>query len=219
MATNSKEAQRRYDAARSPRSRCYAGVLYTDSAPSDWLTRLNSEHIQALISPLHDSDITEDGKPKKEHYHVMLMYDSPVPFSTAEKVFQLIGAVPERYANGAPKPIKSAKGYARYLVHMDDHDKHRYDEKDVIEVGGCTWAAVALGNDELVNVMLDEIEAFIDERKLTTYRMLCKIAREEYPDWVRVIRSHTFHLTAYLKSAEYEQKKAWVEAHYDDSVM
>ena len=58
------------------RSRTWAFEIYPDSADSNWYNQLCELMIHAYISPLHDQDIDEDGKPKKPHYHIMLMYDT-----------------------------------------------------------------------------------------------------------------------------------------------
>lgn len=44
--------------------------------------------------------------------------------------------------------VRSIKAYVRYLVHMDDLDKHRYSEADVSELCGASWGAVALDEHE-----------------------------------------------------------------------
>ena len=44
------------------RNTYYATIVYPESAPTDWLDKLEEEHIQALVSPIHDKDIEKDGK-------------------------------------------------------------------------------------------------------------------------------------------------------------
>lgn len=64
MATNSKEKQREYEARRGVRTRGWACIVYPESAPDGWMDALREQHLQMLISPLHDSDVTADGEPK-----------------------------------------------------------------------------------------------------------------------------------------------------------
>ena len=54
------------------RTRNYGTVVYPESAPSDWISRLQEQLVPALISPLHDRDINSDGTIKKPHFHVMI---------------------------------------------------------------------------------------------------------------------------------------------------
>ena len=99
------------------KTRGYACVIYTDSAPENWKERLIETHIPALISPYHDKDVNADGGPKKPHYHVMIIFDGPRTKNQAEEVLTPIGA-----ANGEVKALNSITGYARYLCHLDNPD-------------------------------------------------------------------------------------------------
>ena len=168
-----REAQRRADAKRRARSRGWACIVYPESAPDGWLDALADAHIQTLVSPLHDADVTADGTPKKPHYHCLAMFENPVP----EK------------------------------VHADDHDKHRYDDHDVIELGGASWAAVALDESEERDRILTEVEDWLDEQGVVSYRTLCRYARTHRPDWLHVVRTSTVHLMAYVKSAAWEDSQ------------
>lgn len=198
-----KEAQQRADAKRAgKRARGWACIVYPESAPADWMARLNEAHIQTLISPLHDKDVTAEKTPKKPHYHVLAMFENPVGESSAKNYFKRIGVT------APPEKIDTIKGYARYLVHMDDHDKHRYSEKDVVALAGASWAATALDEAEEVNAILDEIEDFIAESGCVSYFALCRYARAERSDWTRVIRKNTIHLTALLKAFHWELERA-----------
>lgn len=199
-----KAAQKRYNEKRKTqkdkqRVRSWACIVYPESAPADWLEALKGNHVQALVSPLHDSDVTATGEPKKPHYHVMLMFDNPVPESKARGIFETIGVT------APPEKLQSTKAYARYLVHMDDHDKHRYRDQDVMELCGASWAGVALDEAEEKDRLLDEIEDYIDEYSVVSYRALLQYARHSRPEWKRVIRSNTIHLTNYVKSLAWEE--------------
>ena len=61
-------------------ARNFATVVYLESAPADWMERLDQHHIAALVSPLHDKDKNPSGEPKKAHYHVLLMFESPTDY-------------------------------------------------------------------------------------------------------------------------------------------
>ena len=185
--------------AKSVKSRGWACIVYPESAPADWVSQLEDGHVPVLISPLHDSDQRADGERKKAHYHVLAVWDGPTTEQAARDFFSRagVGAPPERVA--------SLRGYARYLIHLDDHDKHRYDAADVIAISGADWASVALDEGQLVDRALDEIETWIDTTGCISYAALCRYARAERPDWTSVIRTHTIHLTALLRSLEWER--------------
>lgn len=204
MATNSKEKQREYDKKRAgKRSRVWACIVYPESAPADWLEQLKGLHLRVLVSPLHDRDVDAEGNPKKPHYHVLIIFEAPVALSTAKQSFSVVGYT------GQPEQVNSARGYARYLLHMDDHDKFPYFQDPackVMEIGGASWSSIALDEAEELDRILDEIEDWIDEQGVTSYRVLCAYARSERPEWKHVVRTHTIHCKAYLRSMEYDCK-------------
>ena len=103
------------------RTRNFATVVYPESAPDNWQSILEEQFVPAFISPLHDSDLNPTGEPKKEHYHVVIMYDSVKTMEQAQDLFQKIGGV------GCER-VQSIRGYARYLCHLDNPDKHQYDQ-------------------------------------------------------------------------------------------
>lgn len=182
-----------------PKARGWACIVYPDSAPEDWVSRLEDGHVQTLISPLHDRDVRGDGSAKKSHWHVLALWDGPTTAATAAAYFARAGVT------APPEVVQSVRGYARYLVHLDDHDKVRYDERDVLALSGATWAGVALDETDQVDRALDEIEAWIDGTGCISYAALCRYARAERPEWTHVVRTHTIHLTALLRSLEWER--------------
>lgn len=196
-----RKAQRKYEEKRGERSRGWACIVYPESAPDGWLDALSESHTQVLVSPLHDSDVTADGQPKKPHWHVLAMFETPVTERAARALFAAAGVAQP------PERVRSLKAYARYLVHMDDHDKHRYDEGGVVGLCGASWASVALDEHEERDMLLTEIEDWLDEQGVTSYRTLCRYARAHRPEWVHVVRTSTIHLMAYVRSAEWEDSR------------
>ena len=53
----------------SKRTRNYAPIIYPDSAPENWLDILSDFHVQAFVSPLHDSDLTNEVSFLPFQYH------------------------------------------------------------------------------------------------------------------------------------------------------
>lgn len=187
------------------KARGWACIVYPESAPPDWVDKLKESHLEILISPLHDADVDAEGKPKKEHYHVLAIWPGPTVESAARKLFSSIGIT------APPEVVRTLKGYARYLCHLDDHDKAPYDPANVIALGGAVWAAVALDEAEERDRILDEIEAYIDSSGVVSYAMLMRFARSCRPEWKAVIRRSSIHLSALLRSAEWDAKREMPE--------
>lgn len=80
----------------------------------------------------HDKDETE------VHTHVYLEYSTPRKVSTVANLLEVEGNFIEL--------IKNKKGYLRYLTHMDETDKHKYDESEVYTNSEVNYKTLVLGN-------------------------------------------------------------------------
>lgn len=192
--------------AASKRTRNFASVVYPESAPSDWEERLAKFKIPAFISPLHNMDVDpfaydEDGnqidKPKKSHYHVMIMFDSVKTIEQATEVFEAIGGVGVEIVN-------SVRGYARYLCHLDNPEKYQYDKGFVKSLYGADY-------DEIIGLALDryiairEMICFCRENGIYSYAELFRFAMDNRQDWFRVLCDNgTIVVKEYLKSSSWE---------------
>ena len=180
------------------RTRLFATVVYPESAPDDWMLRLESTHIPAMVSPLHCLDTLPTGELKKAHFHVLWRYEGVKTTAQAQEVVELIGGA------GAVEVVADYRGYARYLCHLDSPDKAQYSPDDVRCFNGADWGTVALSDAERIDNLLDEIEDWIDDTGCVSYIALCRYARKYRPDWTRCVRSHTVHLSALIRSAFWE---------------
>lgn len=211
-----KAARKRADAKRAgKRARAWTAMVYQDSALDGWKDKLANLLVEALISPLHDQDVwtVEDeaenpahkaGTPKKAHWHVVISYKSPVTFEKAREVFEEIGAVvpPEPKAK-----VKDFKQMARYLCHLDQPSKHRYNTSDVQVFGAIDYQALVMsGSDE--DAMLDEIEKFLDDNCVTSFRQFCVYVRNERPEWKEMTRRrYAAYISRYIKSIAWEMEQ------------
>lgn len=185
--------------AREERKRNWAFTVYADSAPCDWKERLAKEVVPAFISPIHDRDTTEDGELKKPHWHVMLMYSGLRPIEHVRELCLRVGA-----ANGYVEPVVDSRAYARYLCHLDNQDKARYDPSDVVQLGGADYrekTGSALDVDTAVGEMMD----WCDENGCVSFATLSRYARRNRPDWFRVLTSsRTVFMSAFVRSLKWE---------------
>lgn len=175
------------------RTRNFACIVYPESAPSDWLDILSSQCIPCFVSPLHDKDINPGGEPKKPHYHVILMFDSVKTDEQAKEVFCNIGGV------GCER-VKSIRGYARYLCHLDNPEKAQYLQEDIKAFAGADYISVTqLAIDKYVafNEMID----FCEKYNIVSFYHLAKYARNKRPDWHRILCDcGTTYMMNYLKA-------------------
>ena len=73
------------------KKRNWTFVLYPESAPADWLEKLQLTGLQAEISPLHDKDINPDGTVKKAHYHIIVCYSGPTSYTVVKGLTDIVG--------------------------------------------------------------------------------------------------------------------------------
>lgn len=178
------------------RTRNWATVVYPESAPDKWKEILQDTHVTAFISPLHDADVNPDGTPKKAHYHVLLAFDGPKTPEQADRIFKKIGGV------GREK-VSSLRGYARYLCHLDNPEKHQYDMAAVVLINGADYkSAISLPTDKYNAIR--EMIAYCSANQIYSYADLLCYAAEHREDWFRVLcDSGTLVMTTYLKSLQW----------------
>lgn len=185
----------------STRTRNYATVVYPESAPENWLDVLTEQAIPALVSPLHDKDVTSEGDPKKAHYHVLIMYDSVKTPAQAVELFEKIGGV-------GCEVVQSIRGYARYLCHIDNPDKYQYPVDKVKCLCGVDYLGlIGLATDKYKAI--SEMIEFCNSQHIVSYHVLLLYAREERMDWFRVLcDSGTYVMKEYLKSRSWAMKES-----------
>lgn len=189
------------DGRKESKTRYWAGIVYPESAPKDWKEQLADLHIQALISPLHEDDENPDGTKKKAHHHVIIMLDGPINSTRASVLMEGWCSTSK-----APEYVKSIRGYARYLCHLDNPEKAQYNIDDVQEIGGVDYQEIiGLPSDKYL--MIEQMQDWCDEQGIRSYAELSRYARKERKDWWRILCDiGSLQMYSYLKSASWEDK-------------
>ena len=182
------------------RTRNFATVVYPESAPEDWLSILGECCVPAFVSPLHNEDINPTGEKKKEHYHVMIMFEGVKTIEQAQEIFDKIGGV------GCEK-ILSTRGYARYLCHLDNPEKAQYIPEAVRCFGGADYFNVIGLVIDKYKAIQDMIE-FCKDNRVYAYSDLLEYASVNRFDWFRVLCDNgTVVMKEYLKSLSWKNEK------------
>lgn len=187
--------------AAADRFRNFATLFYPDSCNFNKMKNFLTElHVPAFISPLHDQDINADEMQKKAHWHVMMMFEGKKSLEQIEKMLEGSGAV-------GVKPINSMRGYARYLCHLDNPEKHEYSTEEVVSLNGADYSfAIGLPSDD--DKACREIMDFIDSNNVISFDLLCRFLLDNRPDLWRVIKhSSTLYIKEYLKSRTWRLEK------------
>lgn len=191
-----KEARKRADAKRVGRTRNFTTIVYPESAPENWIEILEQSFVPALVSPLHDSDLNPTGEKKKAHYHVVLLFENVKTQKQAKEFCETFGGV------GCEK-VNSVRGVARYLCHLDNPDKFRYNEHDIRQFGGVDYQSLtemASDIDEAAEELLD----FCEVNQITSFAKIRRIVRTSHTEWASALRNRSIYISMVLKSMEWE---------------
>lgn len=182
------------------RTRNYATVVYPESAPENWQTILAEQFVPAFISPLHCDDVNPTGEIKKEHYHVIIMFDGPKTIDQAREIFSAINGV-------GCESIQSIRGYARYLCHLDNPEKAQYNVDNVRCLCGADYnAVIGLVTDKYKAIK--EICTYCKENNIRSYSDILDYASEERYDWFRILCDNgTIVVKEYLKSRDWAYRQ------------
>lgn len=182
------------------RTRNWVTVVYPESASADWISILKEQCVPALISPVHNLDVNYDGTKKKDHCHVMIMFDGVKTKEQAKEVFDAIGGI-------GIEPVKSVRGYARYLCHLDNPEKAQYSINDVIECAGADYhILINLPSDKYSAI--GEMIEFTMDNGIDSYAQLLLYAKKNREDWFRVLCDNgTLTMVQFLKSKCWERQK------------
>lgn len=191
--------------SRDTRTRNFATVVYPESAPEDWQHILERHCVPSFISPLHDKDVNPTGEPKKPHYHVMLMFEGKKSIEQVQEIFSTIGGV-------GCEVVKSLRGYARYLCHLDNPEKAQYEPSEVRCIASDYLGTIGLAIDKYT--ALGEMQEFCEKYNVMSFYALSKYACSKRPDWYRILCD-----CGSVFMREYLQSRKWsIEQGYGDIV-
>lgn len=203
------------------RTRNFATVVYSDkkyleeigseydgsdgygSAPEDWREIISDLHIPVMISPLHQ-DKNPDGKVKKPHWHVLFMFETVKEWETQVKpIFDSFGGVGRENVN-------SARGYARYLCHLDNPEKVQYNPDDVVCYGGADYKAIIhLPTDDMK--ILKDVFEYIRINQIYSLAEFLDICSINNPDWFSIVSmSRAYIVDKYIKSLLWEEQSGYI---------
>lgn len=185
------------------RNTYYATIVYPESAPLDWIDILEEQHIQALISPIHDKDIDKEGNPKKPHYHVVLIFESLKSPQQAQEIFEKIGGV-------GTIPIHSLGAYSRYLCHLDNSEKAQYSKEDIREISGADYKECCRQNGEKEKeeeANLIELTQIILDKKIIYFYEVADLIIKEHSDLFSVLKTNSYYIHSVVMSLAMQEKQ------------
>lgn len=179
------------------RTRNYASIIYPSSAPDNWIDIFKRTCVPAFISPLHNLDRNSDGSKKKEHFHLLMCFDNVKTIEQAKELVDVVNGVGIEY-------VRSLRGYARYLCHLDDPSKAQYSVNDVISCAGADYYAVINSSSSKYEAIAEMMEYCLQE-DISSFASLLYYSKNQRPDWFRVLcDSGSIPIIQFLKSRYWE---------------
>lgn len=180
------------------KTRAFVSIGYPESLKDNWLDTLSETHVQTIISPLHDKDTDENGELKKEHFHIMIIFDGPKVSEQAQKIFDDIGAT-------KCQPVNSVRGQARYLCHLDNLDKYPYDTGLVTCLNGADYySLIELPSNKYQ--VIREMKDFIRSNNIYSFSDFFDYCSDYNENWFRSLCDNSAYIIK-----EYLKARGWTD--------
>lgn len=183
-------------------SRTWATIVYQESCKETWLDDLESLKIPCYISPCHDQDLTDEGVKKKNHWHILFLFQGQKNRKNILELVQTFGGV------GAEK-VESREGYLYYLCHLKSPGKAIYDVSEVITMNGALdyITSISESSESKYELTAQMIE-FCNEYSIYYFADLVDYARQNRKDWFRVlVDKNAYLIWQYIKSKTWKDEK------------
>lgn len=109
---------------------------WSEEQIQEFLNKTKGDIMVYLIN--HDKDFNEQGELAETHTHIYLEYTNPRKITTVANLLEV--------ETNFIEVIRNKKGYLRYLTHMDEQDKHRYDASEVYTNHNQSYEMLVRGN-------------------------------------------------------------------------
>jgi hypothetical protein len=103
---------------------------------NEFLNKTKGDIMVYLIN--HDKDLNEHGETAETHTHIYLEYANPRKITTVANLLEV--------ETNFIEVIRNKKGYLRYLTHLDEQDKHRYQADEVYTNHNLSYEMIVRGN-------------------------------------------------------------------------
>ena len=200
------------------KSRYFTFLLYPESIPEDWKSKLELIGVPIAVSPLHDKDkSTVPGQDfKKPHYHVVYVAKNPVTADSVRyKIKQLLG---DRSIAKVQIVVRSMASMYSYLTHESkdaiEKKKHKYSKHDITLLNNFDIDRYITLDVEDKDDMLNDVCDLIDDHNLANMRELRRFLKAHGSEYGMpgikvvnsVLRAHTGLIRLYF-DAVYQERK------------
>lgn len=183
------------------RTRNWMVVVYPESAPENWREYMDELQIEWVESPLHEFDTNATGEVKKAHWHLLLMFGGVKTYEQVLEVVQPLNCP-------APQKCLSVKGCVRYMVHLDNPEKHQYSVSDIKAHGGVDLADLLRPNSSERYALINDMFDYVKDNGIVEFQDLVDYARHEhFEDWFPLLCDNSAYVVGqYIKSQRHRQE-------------
>lgn len=188
------------------RTRNWTAIFYPESANiNECIEYLQEQQIPALISPEHNRDIEKNGNKKKEHYHVILQFDSVKTRAQVEEILNKCPAHEGKKAFTIPQIVQSISGATRYLIHLDNPEKAQYNAEDIIRICGANvekYLENEGDKDKRDCSQIKRIMEIIKTKGVYEFEEVVCLLLEESPELFGCFRKNAYFFSQLLQSRQ-----------------
>ena len=187
----------------STRCRNWSIIIYPESCPSNWIDILNGLHIEWVQSPLHDMDVNADGELKKPHWHILLMFGGV-------KSYEQIIALTEPLNCPIPQRVHNSKALVRYMLHIDNPEKHQYSQSELKPYGGVDLRELLRPTSSERYSIIKDMIAYIRDNSIVEFQDLMDYASSHEEEWfILLCDNSAFVVNSYIKSARHRDSVSY----------
>lgn len=175
--------------------------VYIDEDAKTWerpTGELRTNELGAPVKVTKTEPVPQVGDLKKPHRHVIIMLDYSAPLQTWLNNFAPLDI---HYM----EIVKSKRGYLRYLCHLDNPEKARYNVHDVIMLGGvdisCLYDKTQRDAD---NLEIRILNAIVDHKLDNVCKLQnCLLHDMHDKDAYREVKAHYGYWSQYMRNMYY----------------
>lgn len=183
------------------KSRYWTAIVYPESVKDGWKADLENSGVRWACSPLHDKDLTDDGKQKKPHWHIIIQWGNTVSANAIKTLLEPI------CGEGVTIPIKciNPAGAFEYLTHKNNPKKYQYEEA-VEEYNGfkVPTAQDKKGQEEVTT--MKKILVIIQDNQITEFCDLFESGLLD-DDQYELAMKRAYFINKYIESYRYKGSK------------
>ncbi len=182
-------------------TRNWTFMVYPESAPEEWRNIIDGYHIEWVHSPLHSKDLNATQEEKKEHWHIVIHFDT-------DKSYAQVKEISDKCNSPRPERVYSMRAMARYLCHLDNPEKHQYPTSEIQSFGGFDIENLLRPGASERNAIITQMIRYIKSAEIIELDDLVEYAdANDFDDWLNVLyNSGERIISAYIRSKRHRKQ-------------